>query len=295
VTSRREALKRLTQASAAGLVAAPFFSTLAAQGADLVATAGASPDAPRLPRAVVARSGVQLYTVRSEMQKSVEATLARVAKIGFQEVEFAGYFNRTPAQIAAALKTNGLTAPSVHIQVGEILRNPNGTLDAMETIGHKFAVMPYVDPKERTLDNYKRFADQMNEAGAMTRKRGIQFAYHNHDFEFERVGGEIPFDLLLARCDKELVKFELDLFWANKARQNPLDLFAKHPGRFPLVHVKDMKADGTMTEVGAGVIPFASYVAKASQAGIQHYFVEHDNPADPFQSIATSLQALRAL
>jgi sugar phosphate isomerase/epimerase len=263
-----------------------------AQGAGEVNGGG---DAVVPAAALVKRSGVQLYTVRSEMQKSVEQTLARVAQIGFQEVEFAGYFNRTPAQVAAALKTHGLTAPSVHIQVGEILRNPNGTLDAMETIGHKFAVMPWVDPSQRTLDNYRRFADQMNEAGALTRKRGIQFAYHNHDFEFERVDGQVPFDLLLERCDKSLVQFELDLFWANKARQNPLDLFAKHPGRFPLVHVKDMKADGTMTEVGTGVIPFASYVAKASQAGIQHYFVEHDNPADPFQSIAASLRTLKAL
>jgi len=294
VTSRREALKRLTQASALGLVATPLLNTLLAQGSDRPE----SPDADgarTVAAAAVARCGVQLYTVRGAMEKSVEATLARVASIGFKEVEFAGYFNRTPAQIAAALKTNGLTAPSVHIQVGEILKNPNGTLDAMQTIGHKFAVMPYIDAKDRTLDNYKKLADQCNEAAALTNKRAIQFAYHNHDFEFETVGGEVPYELLLTRCDRNLVQFELDLFWTNKAKKNPLDYFARYPGRFPLVHVKDMKADGTMTEVGSGVIPFKSYIAKAQLAGIKHYFVEHDNPADPFASIAASYKALSAL
>lgn len=241
------------------------------------------------------RCGVQLYTVRGEMEKSVEATLAKIASIGYKEVEFAGYFNRTPAQIAAALKANGLTAPSVHFPAGEILKNPSAVLDAMETVGHKFTVMPYIDAKERTLDHYKKFADQFNEAAALTKKRGIQFAYHNHDFEFELMGGETPYDLLLTRCDKELVKFEMDLFWINKAGRKPLEYFAKYPGRFPLVHVKDMMADGTMTEVGAGTIPFASYFAKASQAGIVHYFVEHDQPKDAFASIARSYQALSAL
>ena len=256
---------------------------------------GIDPEATFDATVAVKPVGVQLYTVRDQMEKNVEATLAKVASIGYKEVEFAGYFNRTPAQIARTLKTNSLTSPSVHIPVGEILKAPTAALDAMETIGHKFAVMPWVDPKERTLDHYKRFVDQFNEAAALTKKRGIQFAYHNHDFEFETVGGQVPYELLLDRCDKELVKFEMDLFWMNKAKQNPLTYFARFPGRFPLVHVKDMTAGGEMTEVGAGVIPFKSYFAKASQAGIQHYFVERDNPTDSLASIATSFKALSAL
>lgn len=287
MTSRREALTRLAQASALGLAVNPLLKSLMAQGIDPEATFDAT--------VAVKPVGVQLYTVRDQMEKNVEATLAKVASIGYKEVEFAGYFNRTPAQIARTLKTNGLTSPSVHIPVGEILKAPTAALDAMETIGHKFAVMPWVDPKERTLDHYKRFVDQFNEAAALTKKRGIQFAYHNHDFEFETVGGQVPYELLLDRCDKELVKFEMDLFWMNKAKQNPLTYFARFPGRFPLVHVKDMTAGGEMTEVGAGVIPFKSYFAKASQAGIQHYFVERDNPTDSLASIATSFKALSAL
>lgn len=295
MTSRREALKRLTQASALGLVAAPLLNELVAQSS-LAAGGALTAGDGAIPSAAIKRCGVQLYTIRGEMEKGVEAALAKVASIGYKEVEFAGYFGRTPKQIADALKANGLTAPSVHIPVGMILKDPNAALDVMETIGHKYAIMPYLDASERkTIDQYKKVADQLNEAGALTKKRGIQMAYHNHDFEFETVGGEIPYDLLLARCDKNLVQFEMDLFWTNKAKRDPLAYFAKHPGRFPCVHVKDMKGDGTMTEVGSGAIPFSQYIAKAGQAGIKHYFVEHDNPKDPYASITASFKALSAL
>lgn len=290
MTSRREAVKRLAQASVLGFVASPLAREVLAQGDAATTEVGGATGA------MIKRCGVQLYTVRGEMQKGVEATLAKVASIGYKEVEFAGYFGRTPRQVADALKANGLTAPSVHIPLAELAGDTNKALDIMQVIGHKYAVVPWLDPKERTsIDNYKRLADQFNVLAAATRKRGIQFAYHNHDFEFATVDGEIPFDVLLARCDRALVQFEMDLFWTNKAGRDPLAYFAKHQGRFPLVHVKDMKRDGSMTEVGGGVIPFARYIAKAPQAGIVHYFVEHDNPADPFASITASYKALSAL
>lgn len=269
---------------------------------DLVAQASLAADGRRalvdglLPSVAVKRCGVQLYTIRGEMEKGVEAALAKVAGIGYKEVEFAGYFGRTPRQIAQLLKTNGLTSPAVHMPVSDILKDPNAALDALQTIGHTYAIMPYLDVRERdTIAKYHKLADQLNEAGALTRKRGIQMAYHNHDFEFQLTDGKVPYDELLARCDKQLVQFEMDLFWTNKAGKDPLAYFAKYPGRFACVHVKDMKADGSMTEVGSGKIPFASYFAKASEAGIKHYFVEHDNPADPWASITTSYKALAAL
>lgn len=290
MSSRREALKRLTQLSALGLAAPTIARGLLAQPV--------APDAglPSGAGAMVNRCGVQLYTVRGEMQKSVEATLARVASIGYKEVEFAGYFGRTPKQVADALKANGLTAPSTHISLGELAGNTSKVLDVMGAIGHKYAVVPSLDASDRgALDEYRRIADQFNALGAVTKQRGIQFAYHNHDFEFASIDGGVPYDVLLSRCDRALVMFEMDLYWINKAGRNPMDYFARYQGRFPLVHVKDMKRDGTMTEVGAGTLPFAKYVSKGPQAGIVHYFVEHDNPADPFASIAASYKALSAL
>ena len=279
--TRRDALLRLAQWSALGAFAPPLVNALRAQ-----------PDAA----GAIARGGVQLYTVRAEMERSVEATLARVAQVGYREVEFAGYFGRTPAQVAALLKANGLTAPSTHIGVAELSANTPAVLDGLATMGHRYAVIPWLAAEERrTLEQYRRLADRLNELGRAAKARGIQLAYHNHDFEFQPLEGQLPYDLLLARCDADLVKGELDLYWINKAGHDPLAYFARHPGRFHLVHVKDLARDGSMTDVGAGMLPFARYVAQAAQAGIRHWFVERDDARDPFASITASLAALRAL
>lgn len=243
----------------------------------------------------VEKVGVQLYTVREHMKTSVDTTLARLAGIGYKEVEFAGYFDKTPAQISSLLKTTGLRAPSAHISLNEIRNTWSRTLDVASEIGHEYLVCAYVDAKERTIDSYNRIADDFNRAAEQAKAHRIAFAYHNHDFEFDTLGNVMPYDLLLSKCDAKLVLMELDLFWINKAGRDPLVYFAKYPGRFPLVHVKDMKADGTMVEVGAGKIPFAGYFAHAKQAGIKHYFVEHDNPVDAFASVEHSYKHLKAL
>jgi sugar phosphate isomerase/epimerase len=239
--------------------------------------------------------GVQLYSVRDQMEKSVDTTLARVAGIGYREVEFAGYFNRTPAEIAARLKSTGLRAPSAHISLNEIRNKWPQTLDDASLIGHEYLVCAWIDVKERTTDGFKRVADEFNRAAEQARAHKIRFAYHNHDFEFKPLDGARPYDVLLGACDPKLVQMELDLYWINKAGFDPLVYFAKQPGRFPLVHVKDMNADGSMADVGAGKLPFGIYFSHAKQAGIKHFFVERDDPSDSFASIAKSYHALMAL
>ncbi|MBV6522584.1 MAG: Inosose dehydratase [Gemmatimonadaceae bacterium] len=243
----------------------------------------------------IERLGIQLYTLRSRMQESVESTLARVAAIGYAEVEFAGYFDRTPAQVATMLKANGLRAPSAHITLDQIRNSWPRTLDVAGTIGHAYLVCAFIDAKERTADSYNRIADEFNRAGEQARAHGIRFAYHNHDFEFAAVGSTLPYDMLLAQCDADLVQMELDLYWINKARRDPLDYFARYPGRFPLVHVKDMASSGAMADAGAGSLPFGRYFAQATTAGIRHYFVERDDPVDPFQSAERSFRYLKSL
>lgn len=247
----------------------------------------------------LARVGVQLYTVRDEMAKSVDATLAKVASIGYKEVEFAGYYGKKPAEVAAQLKATGLLAPSSHISLDEIRNRWPETLDLASTIGHQYLVCAYIVDKERTLDGFKKIAHEFNVAGEKARAHNITFAYHNHDFEFVPVGeGKdriLPYEYLLKTCDPKLVKMEMDLYWTNKAKQDPLQYFAKYPGRFHLVHVKDMAADGSMTAVGSGQLPFAKYFAKSSEAGIKHYFVEHDQPGDAYASIESSYKHLSKL
>jgi sugar phosphate isomerase/epimerase len=240
--------------------------------------------------------GVQLYTVRTAMQEDLERTLERVAAIGYKEVEFAGYFDRTPQQIRALLDQNGLSAPSAHLPLESFEDNWDATVAAAATIGHHYVILPSLPTTDRTgLDAYRSYAERFNQFGERAKAAGLAFGYHNHDFEFTPQDGRIPYDVLLEQTDPALVTFEMDLFWITKAGGDPSTYFRDHPGRFHLVHVKDMTADGAMVDVGAGTINFAALFALSAQAGIRHYVVEHDEPADPFASIAASYGYLHAL
>jgi sugar phosphate isomerase/epimerase len=263
----------------------------------IVAAGSLDPSAWRAPRGAARRLdriGVQLYTVRSEMQKSVERTLARVAELGYQEVEFAGYFNLPPTRIATLLTQNNLTSPSTHIDIRLMRSRLDSVLNDAEEVGHRYVTVPSIQASERTSEGYHRIADEFNRLGDALSKRGMTFAYHNHDFEFATVATMTGFDILIERTDPALVKFELDLFWIVKGGKDPAEYLSRHPGRFPIVHVKDMAADGSMVDVGAGRIDFPAIFA-AAKGGIHHYFVEHDQPSDPFASIAASARHLRAL
>jgi sugar phosphate isomerase/epimerase len=257
--------------------------------------------------------GLQLYTVRDAMKSDFEGTIAKVAQIGYKEVEFAGYFEHSPKDISAVLKNNGVTAPSCHAPYETVEHKWEQQIEAAHTIGHKFIVCPWIDPKQRLEPGgMKRAADLFQKAGEASLKAGIQFAYHNHTFEFqpsEALGGKLPYDVLLA-TDPKYVKMELDLCWISVAGKDPVEYFNKYPGRFPLVHVKDMKtlpkgADAAsadpekvmsdMTDVGSGVIDWKRIFPHSEQAGIRHYFVEQDSPADAFASITKSYQYLSNL
>ena len=265
--------------------------------------------------------GVQLYTVRSEIAKDFDGSLAKVASIGYQEVELAGfamkdgkvsYFNRSPQQMRAALDRHGLTAPSTHVDYKALSEdNFPKVIEASKIIGHQYIVNPWIDDDVRKQpDGFKRAAETFNRAGKASKQAGMHFAYHNHWFEYLPVNGKLPYDILLEECDPDLVKMELDLCWITLGGQDPVKYFDRYPGRFPLVHVKDLTsvppitAAGEqnfgdsmkeMTEVGSGVIDWKRIFAQSEKAGIKHYFVEHDNPKSPFNSIRASYQYLERL
>jgi len=261
----------------------------------------------------IERLGMQLYTVRDAMAKDFDGTLAKVAALGYKEVEFAGYFDKTPQEVKAALAKHGLTAPSTHIPYDQLGDKFPKVVEASKIIGHQFIVNPWIDESIRNQPGaWKRAAETFNQAGEVSQKAGIQFAYHNHHFEFVPVEGQKPLDLILKTCDPKLVKIELDLCWAAAAGQDPVAWFEKYPGRFPMVHVKGLKKlppdaanwtvappiDGLLpdvTDVGPGPIDWARIFAHAPTAGITHYFVEHDQPASPFDSLAASAKYLEAL
>ncbi len=251
-------------------------------------------DDPQLSsRAPQTPLGIQLYTVRTVMAKDADGTLAALAGIGYQEVELAGLHGMTPRDFRAMLDRHGLSAPAAHVSLDEMRGDWARALEGAATLGNRYVVCPWIAEPDRTPEGYKRIAALLNTAGRAAREAGITVAYHNHEFEFDSLGATTGYDILLAECDAELVQMELDLFWIRKGGRDPLDYFARLPGRFPLVHVKDMARDGTMVDVGTGAIDFARIFAQAGQAGIRHYFVEHDEPPSPLDSARTSYEGLR--
>ena len=263
----------------------------------------------------ITRVGLQLYTVRGEMKKDFEGTIAKVAATGYKEVEFAGYFAHSPKDVRALLDKNGLAAPSQHVPYDVVENKWQETLEASHVVGHKFVVCPWIDEKQRNADGWKRTAELFNKAGEASQKAGIQFAYHNHSFEFAQVeglGGKLAYDYLLAETDPKLVKMEMDLCWISVAGKDPLDYFSKYPGRFPMVHVKDYVNDpnstssyagatgsvsfkGRLEDVGKGSINFKRIFAASDKGGIKHYFVENDDAKQPFEDIKISYDYLSGL
>jgi len=262
---------------------------------------------PRILRALevhaesdrIERLGIQLYTVRGEMEKNVERTLTRIAQIGYREVEFAGYFGRSPQQIRAALDAAGLEAPSAHIGIEDV-RSPSwpATLEAARVMGHRYLIVAWLEKSDRvSQDSYKAIADSLVAGSALAAESGITLGYHNHNFEFTPLDGKTGLQLLLERTAHTSIVFELDLYWMTSAGQDPLAWFDAWPGRFPLVHVKDSGPPPKyeMHDVGAGTIDWKRIFRKSREAGIKHYFVEHDEPGDAFASAAASYSYLSRL
>ena len=253
------------------------------------------------------RVGLQLYTVRDLMKADFDGTIAKVAAIGYKEVEFAGYFGRTGQQVRAACDKNGLEPVSTHVQYDELDEKFPSVIETSKTIGLKYIVCPWIpEDLRKSPDIWKLAAAKFNRCGELSKKAGMQFAYHNHWFEFLPVDGKLPYDALLKECDGNLVKMEMDLCWITAAGSDPLKYFNLYPGRFPLVHVKDLKklpvitAGGSqnfgdtvdLTLVGSGIIDWKRIFAQSEKAGIKHYIVEHDKPEVPFDSITKSYEYL---
>ena len=250
------------------------------------------------PKRKLKKVGLQLYTVRDLMKADLPGTLRRVAQIGYKEVEFAGYFGRSPAQIRALLKQNGLTSPSSHIGLDILEKDPVKAFADAKAIGHQWATVPWL-PEERrkTVDDWNRIIDLLNRLGPQAKAAGLRLAYHNHDFEIRPVNGVRPLDMMLDKTDPSLVDFEMDLYWVVFGGGDPIDFFNRHPKRFAMVHVKDSAGppDNKMVDVGKGTIDFPTIFAQSDKAGIKHYFVEHDQPADPIATIRNSYQYLHAV
>jgi sugar phosphate isomerase/epimerase len=244
------------------------------------------------------------------MAKDPVATLARVAQIGYNSVEGATYtgdekfYGMSVAGFKKVLSDNDLVMYSSHYLLGEggkikgtMMNDWDKAVDDAAAVGLKYMICAWLQPSERgSLDHYKQVGEDLNKAGEVCKKAGIQLCYHNHNFEFIQENGKYPYDTLLSTTDKNLVKMEMDMYWMTKAKQDPIALFNEHPGRFPLWHLKDMdnKPDQMFTEVGSGIIDFKKIFAHANKADLKYFFVEQDIcPGDPYDSIAKSYHYIK--
>ncbi|WP_421938575.1 sugar phosphate isomerase/epimerase family protein [Pedobacter sp.] len=248
--------------------------------------------------------GLQLYSLRDELPKDLKGTIEKVAKAGFKEVETYGFsikdqfWGLKPEEFKKLLDDNGLTSPSGHFGLGTFLTDGNtdelkAAIAAAKVLGSEYITIPWLDESIRkTADDYKKIALKINEAGKLCKEAGIRIAYHNHNFEFDKQGDTTGYEILLKNTDKNLVDFELDLYWVVRSGNDPIKLFTENPGRFTMWHVKDMdKKDPALNaEVGTGAIDFKPIFADAKLSGMKHFFVEHETnyKPNPLESVAAS-------
>jgi sugar phosphate isomerase/epimerase len=265
-----------------------------------------------------------LFTFFNTIDNDVTGTLKTIASVGYKNIESAfskkgGYYGMKPKEFAATLKDLGLAWRSHHVlgapfklppgaklpngpdgkpmtipPMRNLLENGQELVDEAAEGGVEFLVCANIPIN--TSDDLKTSVATLNKTAEAAKKAGIQFAYHNHDGEFKTVEGKVPYDLFLSETDPATMKMELDIAWSVKGGADPIALFEKHPGRFPLWHVKDL--DATKNEikpVGEGTIDYKKYFAAADKAGLRYYFIEHDMPADPVASITTSIANLKKI
>lgn len=262
--------------------------------------------------------GLQLFTFFNVIDQDVQGTFKKIAGIGYTEIESAfsklgGFYGMKPKEFAEYLKSIGLSWKSHHV-LGAPFKMPAGAKMPTDASGKPITIPPMRNLRDNmqelidevakggveylvcantpieTMEEIKASIEVLNKTDEACKKAGIGFAYHNHDAEFRAVEGKIPYELFLAETKMQM---ELDLAWATKGGKDPVELFKQHPGRFPLWHVKDLDAKReTILPVGSGTIDYKRIFDAASTAGMKHFFIEHDMPADPVASITASYDYL---
>ena len=254
--------------------------------------------------------GLEMYTVRDLFAKTPKDILKEIAAAGYREVEAAAFLpmNLSVADFKRAVAADGLSSPSGFLDTPKSTDDWKKSLEQAQAFGWKYVVVAYAE--RIGADGWKRFADLFNECGKLSRDAGIQFCYHNHMREFEKLGDTTGYDILLTRCDAELLKMEMDIFWITYAGVDPFPYFQRYPGRFPLLHIKDLKKGfaGSTTvfppdsgpnpfaPAGQGRVEWAKIFAHVGQAGAKHIFVEQDRTdGAPLEAIKISYDYLHKL
>jgi sugar phosphate isomerase/epimerase len=242
--------------------------------------------------------GVQLYTLRDQMRADPEATLARIAQLGFGEIEWWGDYGRTPVQLRALLDRHGLRSPAWHLSPN--LLEPARLDDTIRTaaaMGHRHLIVAWLPQPQRSPEGFARIGELLSVAGRRLAREGIRAGYHNHDFEFAATGSGTLWDVLLASTDASVVDLELDCYWAFKAGHDPIAMLQRHRDRITHLHLKDSAGapEHRQVDVGQGVIDWTRLLEVATAGRVRHVFVEHDAPADAWATVQAGRAYLRGL
>ena len=256
--------------------------------------------------------GLQLYTIRDAMADDTVGSLQKISDMGYKYVELASYgdgkfYGYAPTEFRKIVNDMGMEILSSHAAVessGITIENAAKMADDHAALGVKYCIQPWVNEPDRNVEKYKRMIADWNKVGQKMKDVGIQFGYHNHNFEFANLNGKVPYyDIFMPEMDSDLVTMELDMYWAVKAGQDPVEMFKKYPGRFQLFHFKDMAKQSApffdvikddITSVGAGLIDFKRIYAAGKTAGMKYFFVEDDNQGNgkPFEAVEISIDNL---
>jgi sugar phosphate isomerase/epimerase len=251
--------------------------------------------------------GLQPYTVRREMQQDCEGTLRKIAAIGYQDLEIGDpFYGQEPSGLRKLLKSLGMATSSGHYGYPKDTSEWAKSIDHAKSFGVKYMITSAPQEWRKSLDGWKRAAERFNELGAQCRKAGVAVAYHNHHFEYVVLDGKVAYDEFLRLTDPKLVLMELDCFWTTFAGKDPVAYFEKYPGRFPLLHIKDLKPGfppstdsfkgKPYAEVGKGIIDWKRIFQAAPKGGIKQYYVEQDEcDRSPIESIRISYDYLKNL
>ncbi|WP_443938059.1 sugar phosphate isomerase/epimerase family protein [Pedobacter sp. MW01-1-1] len=251
--------------------------------------------------------GIQLYTLRDVLPNNVTKVIEAVAKAGYTAVETYGFekgkfWNFTPKEFKNLLSANGLKAPSGHYHMNDFIKDGETEqikkdMEACKIIGGEYYTIASATVKEHTVEGYQYTAQCFNKVAEIAKSMGLKFAYHNHNHEFTKIGDTTGYEVYLKESDKNLVDFEMDLYWVVRSGNDPIKLITENPGRFPMWHVKGMdKADPSMnTEIGKGVIDFKPIFAEAKSSGMKHFFVEQETnyQPNPLDSIVSSANFIK--
>lgn len=283
--------------------------------------------------------GVALFTVPRALSADFEGTLKLISSIGYKELEFfgpytfsgkeaqeqwkgaaaalgfsgSGYFGHSPKDVKALLDKYGLTAPSIHVDLPTLRDNMEGVAEAARIVGHQYVGIAMIpDDMRKNLDDYRKTIDLFNRIGENAKKHGLTFFYHNHGYGHHPVDGVAPFQMILDETDADLVKMQMDVFWFTAAGIDPVKYLKEHPGRFPLLHVKDMREKKTfpgdggnmqewmglfpyLADAGDGVLDLKLILQEAKKAGAKHFLLEKDLTPDHENALQKSYTYLSGL